>query len=77
MTLRIKGEPLFATATLKLNDSPDSGGPSSFDVQSKVKKGLEKVHLKKNRLLAVFMHITPHTCACMAVCCSTRRLLLS
>lgn len=30
MTLRITGEPLFATATLKLNDSPDSGGPNSF-----------------------------------------------
>ena len=31
MTLKITREPLFATATLKLNDSPDSGGPSSFD----------------------------------------------
>ena len=32
MTLKITGGPLFATATLKLNDSPGSGGPSSFDV---------------------------------------------
>ena len=30
VTLKITGEPSFATAASKLKDSPGSGGPSSF-----------------------------------------------
>lgn len=46
---------LFATATLKLNDSPDSGGPSR-------KKGLEKVHLKKPVTCSVYADYTTYLC---------------
>lgn len=50
--------------------------PAVSTFNQTLRKALKKC-ISKKRLLAVYMQITRHTWACMAVCCSTRRLLLS